>query len=57
MSNCIEQNAGRVVDTMLIKLTHGEQARLWEGGTTNIQAFDRYMQGMECFARLNQKDN
>ncbi len=47
----------KLMDTMLIKLTSGEQARLWEGGTTNIQAFDRYMQGMECFARLNENDN
>ena len=42
---------------MVTKLTYGEQARLWEGGTTNIQAFDRFMRGNDCFHRLNQKDN
>jgi adenylate cyclase len=35
----------------------GEQARLWEGGTTNIQAYDRLTRGAECFSRVNEKDN
>ena len=42
---------------MQIKLTSGEQARLWEGDTKNIQAFDKQMRGFECFYRLNEKDN
>jgi len=28
----------KLMNAMLVKLTAGEQARLWEGGTTNIQA-------------------
>ena len=42
---------------MQIKLTSGEQARLWEGDMKNIQAFDKQMRGFECFYRLNEKDN
>jgi len=42
---------------MQIKLTSGEQARLWEGDTKNIQAFDKQMRGVECVYRLNEKDN
>jgi len=42
---------------MQIKLTSGEQARLWEGDIKNIQAFDKQMRGFECFYRLNEKDN
>jgi tetratricopeptide (TPR) repeat protein len=45
------------MDAMLLKLTYGEQARLWAGATTNIQAFDKYMQGIDYFYRLNEKDN
>ena len=47
----------KLIDTMHIKLTFGEQARLWEGMTTNIQAYDMHMRGSECFFRANEKDN
>jgi adenylate cyclase len=47
----------KIMTAMQIKLTAGEQARLWEGQTTNIQAFDRQMRGIECFFRINEKDN
>jgi adenylate cyclase len=47
----------KIMDALQIKLTWGEQARLWEGGTTNIQAFDKQMRGMDCFFRNNEKDN
>ena len=40
-----------------IKLTWGEQARLWEGGTTSIQAFDKFAIGQNCFFRMTEKDN
>jgi adenylate cyclase len=46
-----------LISAMMVKLTAGEQARLWEGGTTNIQAYDRLMRGTECFLRFNEKDN
>ena len=47
----------KIMDTMLINLTSGEQARLWEGSTTSIAAYDRYMKGLDCFYCINEKDN
>ena len=47
----------KLISAMHINLTSGEQARLWEGGTTNIQAYDKCMRGNECFFRNNEKDN
>jgi adenylate cyclase len=37
--------------------SYGEQARLWEGAITNIQAFDKFARGQDCFFRFNEKDN
>lgn len=47
----------KLIDTIQIKLIFGEQARLWEGMTKDIKAFDRYMRGRDCFFRNNEKDN
>ena len=47
----------KLMDSMRIKLTIGEQGRLWEGMTNSIKAYDRYMRGSECFLKVNQKDN
>jgi adenylate cyclase len=47
----------KLMDSMRIKLTIGEQGRLWEGMTKSIKAYDRYMRGNECFLNNNQKDN
>jgi len=47
----------KIINAMQIKLTLGEQARLWAGATTNIQAFDMHMRGSECFLRNNEKEN
>ena len=47
----------KLIDAMHINLTSGEQARLWEAGTKNIQAYDKHMRGNECFIRNNEKDN
>jgi len=46
----------KLINTMQIKLTSGEQARLWEGANTNIQAYDKFMRGLERFWRFNEKD-
>ncbi|MDH3723680.1 MAG: adenylate/guanylate cyclase domain-containing protein, partial [Desulfobacteraceae bacterium] len=46
-----------IIETMRIKLTVGEQARLWAGMTTNIQAFDMMMRGLDAWNRVNEKDN
>jgi adenylate cyclase len=47
----------KLIDIMQIKLTMGEQARLWKVGKTNIQAYDKLVRGSECFFRINEKDN
>jgi len=47
----------KIMDSMRIKLTVGEQGRLWEGMTKSIKAYDRHMRGQECFLKVNQKDN
>ena len=47
----------KLISSMEVNLTYGEQARIWEGGTTNIQAYDMHMRGNECFFRNNEKDN
>jgi len=47
----------KLINTIQVKLTDGEQARLWEGATTNIKAYDKFMRGNEYFHCNNQKDN
>jgi adenylate cyclase len=47
----------KIIDALHIKLTWGEQARLWEGGTTSIQAYDKFARGSDCFFRFTEKDN
>ena len=47
----------KIMNALQIKLTMGEQAHLWEGGTTSIQAFDKIMRGTDCFYGFNEKDN
>jgi len=47
----------KLINTIQVKLTEGEQARLWEGATTDIKAYDKLMRGNEYFHRNNQKDN
>jgi adenylate cyclase len=47
----------KIIEMMQIKLTFGEQARLWAGMTANIQAFDMLMRGLDAFYLTNEKDN
>jgi len=47
----------KLISAMEVNLTYGEQARLWAGMTTNIQAYDRQMRGSDCLFRNNEKDN
>ena len=47
----------KIINAMAVNLTAGEQARLWEGGTSNIQAHDKITRGMENFNRFNRHDN
>jgi adenylate cyclase len=47
----------KIIDNLQMKLIYGEQARLWEGMTKNIRAYDLFMRGNECIHRNNEKDN
>lgn len=47
----------KLIDVMQIKLTFGEQARLWKAGTTSIKALDRLMRGNDYVFHNNEKDN
>jgi TolB-like protein/Tfp pilus assembly protein PilF len=48
---------GELISEIGVTLISGEQARLWERGSTNIQAYDKINKGMESFNRFNQHDN
>jgi adenylate cyclase len=47
----------KLIKTMSIKLTFGEQARISFGEMNNIQALDKFMRGLECFNRFNREGN
>jgi len=44
----------KIMSALQVKLTRGEQVRLWEGGTTNLGAFEAYYQAHdEYYSRGN----
>lgn len=44
----------KIIRALQVKLTRGEQARLWIGGTENLNAFEKFYQGMgEYWSRGN----
>jgi len=47
----------KLIDEMQIKLTYGQQAHLWKGRTVNIQAYDKWMRGVDYFYKFNREDN
>jgi adenylate cyclase len=47
----------KIIEAFQIKLTWGEQAHLWEGGTNSFQAFDKFMRGMDCLFGGNEEKN
>ena len=47
----------KIMGAMAIKLTTGEQARIYEMETSNIQAYDALARGLDCFYRFNKQDN
>ena len=44
-----------IISAMHVKLTSGEQARLWAGGTTNIHAYDKWARTMECIFQRSEQ--
>jgi len=45
----------KLISAMHVKLTFGEQARLWEGGTNNIHAYDKWARAMEYIFRRTEQ--
>ena len=49
--------AQNVVTALEVKLTEGEQARLWRGQTANTEAYEYFVRGGDLFRRLTNADN
>jgi len=47
----------KLIWKMGINLTSGEQALLSQKDINNIQAYDKFSRGLECFFRVNKQDN
>jgi len=47
----------KIINALEVKLTKGEQARLTEIGTTNLEAYLKVLQGIEYYNRTNRADN
>jgi len=47
----------KIMTTMRVKLTSGEQARVFEKGTDNLKAYFKYLRAREHFDRNNKEDN
>ena len=46
-----------IITELQIHLTAGEEARLWAKGTNNLEAYLKYLQGIEIVANYNKEDN
>jgi len=47
----------KIVTAMRVKLTSGEQARMWGKGTKNLNAYLKLLEGIEQFNLLNKEAN
>jgi len=47
----------KVIIELQVQLTAGEEARLWAKGTDNLEAYLKYLQGLEHKARFNKEEN
>ena len=46
-----------VVTALQVKLTEGEQARVWRGQTSKVEAYEYYLRGLESWRRFTKADN
>jgi adenylate cyclase len=49
--------ARKVVTALQVKLTEGEQAHLWSGGTTNVRAWELFQRGHDFERRYTRDDH
>ena len=47
----------KIMIAMRVKLAEGERARLYARGTDNVEAYVKFLQGYEYFARVTEEDN
>jgi len=47
----------KIITELQVKLTAGEEARLWAKGTDNLEAYLKYLEGREHVLRFNKEDN
>ncbi len=53
----VQENIARnIVLAMQVKLTYGELARLWEGRTQTLRAWEKMIQARRLFLRFNETD-
>jgi adenylate cyclase len=48
-----DEIALKILSALQIKLTHGEQARMWAKGTDNLKAYLKLMQAREYYLQMN----
>jgi len=53
----LDEITHEVVVALQIKLTHGEQARVWAKGTDNLEAWGYFSKGMGLLWRFTKEDN
>jgi adenylate cyclase len=51
-----DEIAKEVITALQVKLTEGEQARLWAKGTENLEAWLKFLQGYEHYRQRNPDD-
>jgi TolB-like protein/class 3 adenylate cyclase/lipoprotein NlpI len=52
-----DEITNKILTSLQVKLTEGEQARIWRKGTNNIKAYEKYIKGLEHFRRWKKDDN
>lgn len=52
-----DEITAKVVTALQVQLVEGEQARLWEKSTSNVEAWTAFTQGLVHFRRFTREDN
>jgi adenylate cyclase len=47
----------KIVTALQVKLTEGEQARLWRKGTANRKAYEKTLKALDCYRRMTKDSN
>jgi adenylate cyclase len=52
-----DEIALKILEALQVELTHGEQARVWAGGTDNLEAYLKLLQAHENIYQMNIESN